>query len=141
MNYLGIDYGLKNVGLSISSDSPLAEPLDTIKNKSLEQLVATIVRLLDENSIDKVVIGLPEGKIKSKVEEFRDYLQTVINAEIILWNEDYSTKQAQFQARQARKTVGKIKSKEHSWAATVILQNYLEKDKNLKLGILVSFFE
>lgn len=130
MNLLGVDFGLKHVGIALSYGTPLAEPLTTVKFKSMDSLVETLGVLIDKHKVDRVVIGIPEGEIADEGAKLAELLKSGLEIDVVLFNENYSSKQAQFQARQAGKKKGKIKKKEHEWSAGVILQNYL--DSNLE---------
>lgn len=56
MKHLGIDYGAKVVGLAVSDDGGMiAFPRVSIKND--EQLIAFILQLIEEEKIEKIVIG------------------------------------------------------------------------------------
>ena len=67
---LGIDYGLKKIGLALAEGN-LAEPLSVIKT---DLSTKKIVNLCQENKVDKIVVGLPEGKIVSQVKKFAEKL-------------------------------------------------------------------
>jgi putative holliday junction resolvase len=129
MNLLAIDYGLKHIGLAIANHSPLAEPLPGFENKSPSHTIKTISRLIDQHHIDQMVIGHPHGKMRPIIENFILQLHSSISIPIELWEEAFTTRQAITQARQAGKSSVKIKAKEHSLAAAVILQDYLDNNQ------------
>jgi putative transcription antitermination factor YqgF len=126
MNNLGIDYGLSKVGTALAVDSSLAEPFVTVKRRSDQDLINKLCLLIDRHKIDLVIVGLPDGGLKEKIMLFARRLQAASGIKVKLVDEEYSTKQVQFLARQAGRSWGKIKRKEHEWAATVILQSYLD---------------
>ena len=127
MNYLAIDYGLKNIGLAISVDSPLAEPLSTLQPKSHQHALETVIRIINLHQINQIIIGLPTGKVKPSVEKFIAKIQSITQLPITLVDEQHTSKQAQSISRQAGKTPSKIKQQEHQIAAAVILQTFLDQ--------------
>lgn len=128
MNVLAIDYGLSHVGIALAVDSSLAEPLATLKKKNDEQMISELSRLIDNHHIDLVVMGLPKGKLVEVIKVFAMRLKEVCKISVVFIDEDFTSKQAQFHARQAGKKRSKIKHIEHQWAATIILQNYLDQN-------------
>ena len=57
---LGIDMGVKNIGISICDDKRLiATPFHTVNFISLDSLVADLKKLIEENSIQAIIIGDP----------------------------------------------------------------------------------
>lgn len=129
MNLLALDYGLRHLGLAIAGDSLLAEPLPGFINKSEEHTIKILLHLLDHHHIDKLIIGLPSGKLKPTIEDFANQFQQLTSVPIEFWPESHTTKQAVSQSRQAGKSSVKIKAKEHSLAAAVILQDYLDSNQ------------
>jgi putative Holliday junction resolvase len=60
MNYLGVDYGSKRIGLALASDEvKIARPLRTIAND--DQIMATFAAILTGESVGEVIWGLPRG--------------------------------------------------------------------------------
>ncbi len=118
MKVLGVDWGEKRIGLAIS-EGELAEPFGVVE--SVEGLIA-VVR---EEGVEKIILGLPEGKNKRRVEELGRRLKEELGAEIVFQNEVLSTKIALEKAiaagkkRKARRNLDAI-------AAAVLLQEYLD---------------
>jgi len=115
---LGIDLGQRNTGLAIS-EGELATAHSTITHKSLTEAVSRVVSICDKLSVDKVVVGFVEGKDKIYFEKFASLLKhQLTNLEIVLWDETLTT----------RLNVPKEKrrQKEHEFAASLILQSYLD---------------
>ena len=52
------------------ADGPLAEPLGEKKYFESGKIFNYLKRVCDEQSIDKIVIGLPEGKVAETVKKF-----------------------------------------------------------------------
>ena len=73
MRLLGIDYGRAKVGLAIS-EGMLAEPFSVLRYDDEKALVEKIKALVDKERIDKVVVGVSEGK---SAEEARGFGQNL----------------------------------------------------------------
>jgi len=57
---LGIDYGEKRIGLSLSDPlQMIASPFKTILNNS--SLIAALKNIIDEFEVEKVIVGMPIG--------------------------------------------------------------------------------
>lgn len=128
MRYLGIDYGLKKVGLALS-EGQIASPLKVVDINSLNDALSKITSVISKEEIDRVVIGVPEsGEAKSAVKKFitslkdklRDTQISVIEADETLSSS--SAKELMIDlnlGQEARK-------KEDAYSATIILQNFLD---------------
>ncbi len=123
MNFLGIDYGLSHVGVSFS-DGSLASPLTTIKTADFK---SNLSRLIDDYRIGAVIVGLPDGILHDTISELVDSLaKTYQDKQVIFYlaDETLSSFDAKNNLIFAKKSLRK--SKEHSAAATIILQNWLD---------------
>jgi putative Holliday junction resolvase len=62
MRYLGIDFGIKRVGLAISDpEGRMAFPLTTIIRTTRDEFFARLMQLIREKNIEAIVVGLPIG--------------------------------------------------------------------------------
>jgi len=66
MKYLGIDFGLRRVGLA-RSEGMLVTPLKIIEIKGFRDGVQQISDFARKEEFTKIVVGLPEGKIGKTV--------------------------------------------------------------------------
>lgn len=66
MKYIGIDFGLKRIGLA-TSESEIASPLKTVEVKNFKDSVEKVVGFAKSEGVNKIVVGLPEGKIGKTV--------------------------------------------------------------------------
>lgn len=124
MKYLGVDWGLKRVGLALSLGS-LASCHSTIKIKSLADGVEKITNIYQKEKIDLLVMGKPEGEMGKKVDKAAKYLQKA-GLKVVLADETLSTKHAQ--AKMIEMGFSKEKRKDdNSVAAALILQEYLDE--------------
>ena len=134
MKLLALDIGDVWIGSAISDAlGILARPFKTVTLDDLEKFVIAIV---PEENISTIVVGLPktmsgtesEQTIKTRcyVDELRENIAKTLDhpVELRWWDERRSRKLAQ----QAMKTSHKksVKQDEHSFAAAIILQGYLD---------------
>ena len=126
---LGIDYGEKRIGISISMlNKKIAVPHSIIQYSNKENAIDEINEIVAKNKIKLVVLGIPKtlkNEIGFKANEvllFRDSLQKKINIDIELEDERLSTVQA-------LKSINKNSKNKYvdDSSATIILNNYLEK--------------
>jgi len=124
MRYLGIDFGLKHIGLS-HAEGPLAEPLTQKSYHSLPQLLSWLNQLIKDQNINKIIIGLPEGQLVASVKAFSSQLHNLTQLPIDYQDETLSTQEAQAKLLQAH-APQKKRRQDHRAAATHILQTYLD---------------
>ena len=126
---LGIDYGEKRIGISISMlNKKIAVPHSIIQYSNKENAIDEINEIVEKNKIKLVVLGIPKtlkNEIGFKAKEvllFRDSLQKKINIDIELEDERLSTVQA-------LKSINKNSKNKYvdDSSAAIILNNYLEK--------------
>lgn len=115
---LGIDYGLKNIGLAISQGN-LASPVGTVKVKDFRQATIAITQVVQKWSIEKIIVGVSEGKSKQRAQAFGKKLQIMLRLNVEYIDETLSSHEAN------TKKI-KDKEKEHSRAAAIILQRYID---------------
>lgn len=122
MTYLGIDYGKTKIGLAIS-EGELASPLKVIKISALKDAIVKVSAVIKGEQIDQVVIGMPEsGEARTITKEFVKQLKKEID--IVEVEETLTSQNAQ--AKMIAQGISKKKRQdEDSFAAAVILQNYL----------------
>lgn len=128
MRYLGVDYGLKKVGLSIS-EGQIASPLKVLEINSLADAVNKILQVIKQEEINRVVVGVPEsGEARSAVKKFISKLKADLkekHVSVIEADETLSSSAAKDLmidldlSKQSRK-------KEDAYSAALILQNFLD---------------
>jgi RNase H-fold protein (predicted Holliday junction resolvase) len=94
MKILGIDYGLKNIGLSVA-ETKIAEPYGVIRLGSLGDLIKRLVNTIGREEIDVVVVGVSEGLFAEKTRSFVNKLQEKIEQPIYLVDETLTTNEAE----------------------------------------------
>lgn len=131
MRILGIDYGEKRIGLAVSDEKEtLASRFLTLENKSLKKSIKEIKKIVSEENIKKIVVGIPIGfrgdsEQTKAVRKFIGELKKNIDLPIIEINEIFTSKMAEENLREAgMKDVKKVIDQE---AARIILESYLDK--------------
>lgn len=123
---LGIDLGQKTTGLAISEGN-FASPYKTLSHKDQKEALNQILKIINDLSANKVVVGFVEGKIKKLFDDFASSLKVQRpNLEIILWDETLTSRQATETMIKLGIAQKRRQKKEHSVAASLILQSYLE---------------
>lgn len=123
MKYLGIDFGLRRIGLAVS-DGELASPLHIIEVKGLKDAIRKVSQFAYEKGFTKIVVGLPEGKMGKTVLGFVNGLKKQgLNTETS--DETLSSKRAVDQMIEQNIPLRKRRGND-AYSAAIILQNYLD---------------
>ncbi len=129
---LGIDHGLKRIGLAVSDFSWLvARELAVIKRQSKAEDFARITHIIGEQKVAAIIVGLPTNYEAAPgthtqadtVRLWVERLQEFTPLPIVLWDEQLSSEDAKALARQQRR---KPTQAIDDLAARVILQSYLD---------------
>ncbi len=132
---LGIDFGRARIGLAISDELQLlAHPLETIPaNADSTKRIAEIVR---DRKVDKIVVGVPRhmsgeiGKTANEALEFVAKLRTALPCAVETWDERLTTVFANRVLRDAGKKTRQTRKYVDQVAAQMILQGYLDRERN-----------
>ena len=125
MNYLSIDYGTVHIGLAIAS-SPIAEPYDQLKND--QHLISNLKRIIDQENIDMIIIGVSEGQMLGLTQQFIHLLKKHFSQPIIEYDETLSSSLASKYLVSSGAKKKKRQTQDHQIAAAIILQNYLDEN-------------
>lgn len=129
MKYLGIDYGKRKVGLAIS-EGEIATPFKVVQVSALKDAIVKISAIIDSEEIDQVIVGIPEsGEARKITEKFIKELKNVIPqwCDIVEVEETLTSQNAKVEM--IRSGVSrKNRRDEDSFAAAIILQNYLNEN-------------
>lgn len=136
MRIMGLDFGSKTVGVSISDPLLLtAQGVDIIRRKSpskLRQTLAAIEALVQEYEVDRIVLGFPkhmnntEGERCQKTLEFKEMLERRTGLEVILWDERLTTVSADRTMMESGVRREDRKQYVDKIASVFILQSYLD---------------
>lgn len=125
MRILGIDYGQAKLGLSLA-EGTLAEPWKVIRYKDIRILSEEIKKIIEENNIEKVVVGISEGEMGLESKNFSISLSKNLSIPVETFDETLSTQEAQERSILSGISRKKRKEMEDAYAATIMLQNYLD---------------
>lgn len=128
---LGIDYGKSKIGVSVGdTDSKLAEPLIVLRVKNSEDAVRRLKEVVQEQEVERIVLGVSEGEMAKDSLEFGKKLQNKLKTAVLFQDETLTTKEAQRLSRKAGVGRKKRKEMEDAYSATLILQNFMDTKLN-----------
>lgn len=139
MRYLGIDLGSKTVGLAMSDPTcTIASTFKTIffKNEDYLSTIDEIKKIANEYDIKKIILGLPKNMNNTLGEralittKYKNILEDNLDIEVILFDERLTSVISNSILIEADMSRKKRKKKVDSVAAQIILQDYLNKEKN-----------
>ena len=96
MKILGIDYGLKRVGLALADTLFVASPFLTLKND--KNIFNELKNICEKENIELIVVGLPktlrggESEQTKLTNEFANKLKKFTNLSIEMQDERFTTK-------------------------------------------------
>lgn len=141
MRYLGIDLGSKTVGLAMSDPTgTIASSFKTIyfDNEDYFSTLDELKEIIKEYDIQKIVLGLPKnmnntlGERANITLEYKKLLEDNLHTEVVMFDERLTSvisNSILIDADMSRKKRKKVVDK---MAAQIILQDYLNKEKNDK---------
>ena len=127
---LAIDYGEKRVGVAVAHTvARLPRPLTTLQTS--EQLIEDIQRIIQEQSVGLVVVGIPrnmdgsESKQSQLCEAFARELSSVLTVPVRTADETLSSEEAE----SALRAIGKdyTKADVDAMSAALILERYIDE--------------
>lgn len=138
MRVIGLDLGNRTVGIALSDYlGIIANPVGTFRfeDQDLDAALAEVTRVVKENDVKKIVLGLPKnmnGTIGPQAEyclEFKGMLEEALGLEVIMIDERLTSKQADVIMLSADISRNKRKKNVDKLAATIILQTYLDQKR------------
>jgi putative pre-16S rRNA nuclease len=95
---LALDYGRARTGVAVSDPTgTIARPLCVVERAATEDGLAQLVALIDEQGVDRVVVGLPltlagaRGEQVRETERFIEALADAISVPIVTFDERFTT--------------------------------------------------
>ena len=139
MRYLGLDLGAKTLGVAISDTThTIATTLTTLhfSDNSYDDAIKLLKPIIEENDIGKIVLGFPKnmngtvGPRALLTLDFKKKLEEEFALEVVMQDERLTTVEAEGYMLKADMSRKKRKQKIDSLAANIILQTYLDKERN-----------
>lgn len=132
MRVLGIDFGLRRIGLAISdAEGEMTFPLKTVFKQTREQAFEEIRSVVIQRGVEAVALGLPldlEGRrtlSTRQAENFRKELCARLDLPVHLVDETCTSAQAEAKLREAGVPPKKRKALLDQQAAVEILESFL----------------
>ena len=129
---MGIDYGDARTGIAISDLlCSIVGSTTVIHSKGREKTLAEIKRLVQENQVGEIVMGLPknmngtEGPRAELCREFAALVEETTGIQVVLWDERRTTVEAHNILSQHNYHGKKRKDTVDAVAAALILEGYL----------------
>jgi putative holliday junction resolvase len=133
MRFMGIDPGMKRVGLALGDDeSALATPHKTLLRQDDPSLLRALIEEARAAEVEALVLGLPvrmngsEGPEAKRSRALGKALEQRGKLQVILWDERLTSAAAERQLRASGLRGDKKKALIDQAAATVLLQSYLD---------------
>ena len=133
MPVLGIDYGSKRIGLSISRDLRFSNRLKTVSNAA--DSINHILEIISSEKIQTVVVGLPrnlngEDTAQTKiVRKFVSELEDITKANVVLQDEADTSNLARARLKSQGLNDRQIEQEVDAEAAVIILEDYLSEQR------------
>lgn len=125
MHILGIDYGRKKIGLALAI-SKLAEPYMVVRYKQINDAVSKIREIIKKEEVEKIVLGISEGEMEIETKNFGQELSKTIDVPVEYQDETLTSSEAITRSIDSGMRRSKRKSMEDAFAATIMLQDYLD---------------
>jgi putative holliday junction resolvase len=102
MKVMALDYGSARTGVAVSDPTGMiARPLCVVERAGTEAGLAELVRLVQEEAPEQVVVGLPltlrgtRGEQAQETELFAEKLRALLDVQVLLFDERFTTDLAQ----------------------------------------------
>jgi len=133
MRIMAIDYGDVRTGISVSdATATLAGESWVLQAKSQKSAAQTIADEARAREVSVIVVGYPKnmdgtvGPRAEMSERLADHLRSLIEAEVVLWDERLTTMSAHRILSDSGKATKKHKKTIDAVAASLILESYLK---------------
>lgn len=142
---MGIDFGEARIGVALSDPTrTLASPLTVVRDKDKGAQIRGVAALVREHEVGLIVLGVPYrldggvGPMAELVERFAKRLEQEVAAQVVRWDERFSSLAAEEALREAdagrrrKRKKGKGADRGHDKgridqaAAAILLQEWLD---------------
>jgi len=138
MIIMSVDLGKARTGIAICDRSEImATPLTVLEEWNRDKLCEKICALAAERKAQRIVVGLPvnmdgsEGESAQGAREFADRLREASGVEVVMSDERGTTKTAIGYLNQSDTRGKRRKAVIDAVAASIILQDHLDRRRNL----------
>jgi len=133
MRILALDVGERRIGVALSDPTQtLARSLLVLDRRDDKEALKRVAALVREQGVERVVVGYPlslrgdVGPQAERVGRFARALARVLEVPVEMWDERYSTVDAERILREQGIGGRKRRQRVDATAAAVILQSYLD---------------
>ncbi len=137
MRTLGVDPGSVRTGLAVADDDvPVAIPLVTLRHKSVADAIEQLVRVVREQEVREIVIGLPlaldgrDGDAARRSRKLGGELSVRTKVPVVMWDERLSSASAERALRAQGMKGPARRNVVDQAAATLLLQSYLDAQRD-----------
>jgi putative Holliday junction resolvase len=130
---MALDLGEKRIGVALSDASwTIARSFTVLKRSSRLMDFERIGNIIDEQGVSLLIVGLPslpsggEGTMAAWVRDYAADLSSHVDVEIKLWDESFSTMDAEASLRARGVKVRRRRGLIDAIAAAFILQSFLD---------------
>lgn len=134
MRIIGMDYGSKTLGISLSDETKtLASPIETIRYSNFDELFSKLSEYFEKYEIEKIVLGNPlnlDGSLSDRslnTLEFKKQLESKYQIPVIMEDERYTSVIVNNMLIENNTRREKRKKVVDKLASTIILQGYLDR--------------
>lgn len=135
---MALDYGTRRIGVAISdAEGTFAFPAAALASKGRSQDLEALERLAAERGVQRIVVGLPihlsgrKGETAVAAEEFANAVAKKTGLPVELLDERWTTREAERVLNASKSGRRKRRDAIDSAAATLLLQTWLERARNL----------
>ena len=136
MRTLGIDPGMRRVGLSLSDEEGyLASPHKTLQRVDDPSLLRALCDEIRTHEVGRVVLGLPlrmngeEGPEARRARKLKTAIERAASVAVVMWDERLTTVAAERELRGVGLRAGRKKALLDQAAATLLLQSFLDAQR------------
>ena len=132
MALLGVDFGLKRVGLAFAGDKASIAFPGPVLTGAEDEIIEQIAHEAATRHAATIVVGLPknmngtEGEMSVLAQAFADKLRAATAADVVMWDERLTSRQADRAMLSGNLSRKKRKKRIDSLAAQIMLQSYLD---------------
>lgn len=143
MKYLGLDLGSKTLGIAVSDKTKtIASVYETIffDENNYDSLYDKIKKIVEKEGIKKIILGLPKNMNNTLGERaeitinFKQNLEKYVSIPIIFEDERLTSVISNNILIESDMSRKKRKKKVDGLSAVIILQGYLDRERNINDG-------